>query len=608
MELREVLDVISQVASALSAAHQAGIIHRDIKPENIMLRRDGLIKVLDFGLAKLADHTGAAARQEEMDTEAPTMTKVVKTEPGIVMGTASYMSPEQARGLEVDARSDLWSLGIVLYEMVAGRLPFEGATTSDVIATILHREPPSLLLYRSDMPAEVERIVEKALTKEKEERYQLAKELSVDLKRLKQRLEIGAELERSIMPEEGAGRASGPLGREPALSGTTAAAAAPTAEASAAHTLSSAEYLVGEIKRHKRGAVAALAALIIVVAGISLGWYKFASRSRPSVKPTAPLQTMKITRLTSNGKATDAAISPDGKYVVHVVDDGGQQSLWMQQVATSSNVQIVAPADVLYAGLTFSRDGNYVYYVKWDKKTLPVLYQMPVLGGVTRKLIVDINSTVTFSPDDKQLAFTRGYPDTRWESALMVANADGTAEQKLAVRKDPDFFPTHALWESPAPAWSLDGKVIACPAGRADASGSYMTVVEVSVADGAVKPITSQRWWEVGQIAWQRDGSGLVLTAREQSSSPFQIWYLSYPGGEVHRITNDLNDYRGMSLTADFQQFQGSAMKPGAIASLEKAYVAHDLQMQYLKVDPDYDSLRSDPRFQDLMRRVGLPQ
>src|SRR5712691_5441757 len=282
MELREVLDVTSQVASALSAAHQAGIVHRDIKPENIMVRKDGLVKVLDFGLAKLADETEVAAKQPETDAEAPTKTKVVNTEPGVVMGTASYMSPEQARGLGVDERTDIWSLGVMLYEMVAGRLPFEGATTTDVLTMILHREPPSLLLHRSDVPAELERIVEKALTKEKEERYKLAKELSVDLKRLKQRLEMEAELERSITPEEEARRASGQVvatSREPAISGTTQAAAiAPTAETSAAHTVSSAEYVIGEIKRHRRRVALVLAAVVIVTAFAAFKY--FGSRSR----------------------------------------------------------------------------------------------------------------------------------------------------------------------------------------------------------------------------------------------------------------------------------------------------------------------------------------
>jgi serine/threonine protein kinase/tetratricopeptide (TPR) repeat protein len=281
IELREVLDVAQQVASALAAAHQAGIVHRDIKPDNIMLRRDGLIKVLDFGLAKLVDDRDAAARSEGIETEAPTKTRVVNTEPGLVMGTASYMSPEQARGLGVDARTDIWSLGVVLYEMVAGRLPFEGTTTSDVIATILHREPPSLLLYRSDMPPEVERIVEKTLTKEREERYQLAKDLGLDLKRLKQRLQVEAELERSITPEEGTRRASTRLvagsGR-PTISGDTGAGAAKqTAEASAAHTTSSAEYIVSEIKRHKKSAALVLVGVIVATSAAIFFYFKSAS-------------------------------------------------------------------------------------------------------------------------------------------------------------------------------------------------------------------------------------------------------------------------------------------------------------------------------------------
>jgi len=275
-ELREVLDVTSQVASALAAAHEAGIVHRDIKPENIMLRRDGLIKVLDFGLAKLADEADSGARQEAIETEAPTKTRMVNTEPGMVMGTAGYMSPEQARGLEVDARSDIWSLGVVLYEMVSGRLPFEGTTTSDVIATILHRQPPSLLLHKSDVPAELERIVEKALTKEREERYQLAKDLGLDLKRLKQRLEVEAELERTITPEEGArGVSAQPgvgSGRSTPSGATVTAAAGQTTGASTVQTTSSAEYLIGEIKRHKRG-VGLTFGLVVVVAAVSLFFY-----------------------------------------------------------------------------------------------------------------------------------------------------------------------------------------------------------------------------------------------------------------------------------------------------------------------------------------------
>ncbi len=167
LSLREALDVALQVASALAAAHKAGVVHRDIKPENVMVRGDGIVKVLDFGIAKLTERHPLTA-----DTEAPTRA-LVNTGPGTVMGTVSYMSPEQARGLPVDERTDIWSLGVMLYEMVAGRVPFEGETATDVLATILHHEPTSLLLHRRDVPVELERIVEKALAKDSEERYQV---------------------------------------------------------------------------------------------------------------------------------------------------------------------------------------------------------------------------------------------------------------------------------------------------------------------------------------------------------------------------------------------------------------------------------------------------
>jgi eukaryotic-like serine/threonine-protein kinase len=288
MDLRETLGICSQIADALSAAHEAGIVHRDIKPENVMLRRDGYVKVLDFGLAKLADETVSATK--DVSTEAPTRTAVLQTDPGVVMGTASYMSPEQARGLEVDARSDVWSLGVVLYEMVAGKLPFAGPTTTDVLSMILHREPPSLLLYQSSLPAELERIVEKALAKERDERYQTAKDFSVDLKRLKQRLEVEAELERSITPEEEARRASGlALGiRQIDSAGTTqTSAATPTAEASAAHTISSAEYVVGELKRHKLATLSV--ATLVLVSLAAVAYFAFFSKRSQAISSVAIL-------------------------------------------------------------------------------------------------------------------------------------------------------------------------------------------------------------------------------------------------------------------------------------------------------------------------------
>jgi predicted ATPase/serine/threonine protein kinase len=197
MRISEVLDISIQLASALGAAHAAGILHRDIKPENIMVRRDGYIKILDFGVAKLTDQLSA-----EEDTEAPfSVRPLIRTKPGEVLGTASYMSPEQIRGLTVDARTDIWSAGAVLYEMIAGHRPFEDQTTSDVIALILQKEPPPLACYAPDVSAELARIVMKALRKHRSERYQTANDMAIDLKSLKQQLEFEDKIERAMLPE-----------------------------------------------------------------------------------------------------------------------------------------------------------------------------------------------------------------------------------------------------------------------------------------------------------------------------------------------------------------------------------------------------------------------
>jgi serine/threonine-protein kinase len=286
IDLRDALGLMSQVADALSVAHEAGIVHRDIKPENLMVRRDGYVKVLDFGLAKLAHETATSAA--DPNSEAPTRVAPVNTEPGMVMGTASYMSPEQARGVDVDARSDIWSVGVVLYELVAGKLPFEGSTTTDVLAMILHREPPSLLLYQSSLPLELERIVEKALAKDRGARYQTAKDLSVDLKRLKQHLEVEAELERSITPEEESRRTRPGAGVGVAVTAMRSrTVATPTNQATVAHTVSSAEYVVGEIKRHKIAAVSVLAVIVASLAAVV--YYSYLVRRPAGITSVAVL-------------------------------------------------------------------------------------------------------------------------------------------------------------------------------------------------------------------------------------------------------------------------------------------------------------------------------
>ncbi|MEO7971109.1 MAG: protein kinase [bacterium] len=264
MDVAEILDIAVQVAGALEEAHSAGIIHRDIKPDNIMIRRNGYVKVLDFGLAKL---TESSIDRSSSDGEASTRV-LVHTDAGVVMGTSHYMSPEQARGKPVDVRSDIWSLGVVLYEMVAGRTPFEGETSTDVLVSITQKEAPPLARFAPNVPAELDWIITKALRKDRDERYQTIKELLTDLRRLKQKIEFEAELERSVSPDT---LSRSNVGAVAAIS-TASGGIAATAEATATPVPSSAEYIVSEIKRHKTGA-GIIAALFVLVVGAGVFFY-----------------------------------------------------------------------------------------------------------------------------------------------------------------------------------------------------------------------------------------------------------------------------------------------------------------------------------------------
>ena len=540
LKISEALDVATQVAAALAEAHQEGVIHRDIKPENIMLRPDGYVKVLDFGIAKLTEGP------QSMETEAPTLLKV-QTQPGMVLGSAHYMSPEQARGLAVDERTDIWSLGVVLYEMIAGRVPFGGETSSDCIAAILEKEPPALARYVHDVPESLDVIVTTALTKDRDERYHSAKQLLGALRRLRQRLDASAEIERSQAPQSSGFSTTTTSGQAAARVSSEASQTQPIT-----HSTSSAEYIATTIQRHKTGAVVMLALLLIVLVGGCFGLYKLLTQSKPTVP--AP----KFTALTTGGRAADqlidglVTISPDGKYVTYAaLDEHSQSSLWVKQISTNNQVQLVPPAPCYYAGTTFSPDGEFVYYVrKLADEINPTLYRIPVIGGEPVKVLDNVWSTVGFSPDGKRFAFVRNELAGREEGhKLMLANTDGSGEPSVLTEvKPPQFFP-----EETAPSWSPDGKLIAI-ALETKAGLITHTVVGASAADGKLSPLTSQTWPDMGRVLWLPDGSGLIFTASpSQNSTEAQVWYLSYPEGKARRITNDLNGYGGISLgvTAD---------------------------------------------------------
>lgn len=739
IELREALDIASQVAAALAAAHQAGIVHRDIKPENIMVRKDGFVKVLDFGLAKLANEPGL--KIEETDPEARTKTKVINTEPGVVMGTASYMSPEQARGLEVDERTDLWSLGAVLYEMVSGRLPFEGATTTDVLSMILHREPPSLLLHRPDLPAELERIMEKTLTKQKDERYQLAKDLGLDLKRLKQRLELEAELERSITPEEEYRRRSmasesGARSSHPSAA-TRAAQVAPTSEASAIHTTSSAEYVVGELKRHKLAAGVALA--VIIVAGIAT----FAYFTRSSGSTSEAISSIAILPFANVGGDQNMEYLSDGlsESLINSLSQLGHLKVISRgsvfkykgkdvdpvEVARVLNVQAIVTGRVIQLGdqlqvsaeLVDVRDKTQLWGEQYKRKASDLLnvqteisqqiaeklrlrltnaeQQHLVKGAVAnpqaydlllkarffsskasseniRRAIEYCNQAIAIDPN-----YASAYAELAAAYRLLAVNSfvdpkEATPKAEAAVRKalelDDNLAEAHTelagiklnVWDWAGAerefrrAIELNPNLVLAYNGYAHYLGAVGRHEEAIAAikrareldplrinvnanvgyryyfarqyDQAINELKNTLEMDPNSsythalLGYAYAAKGEFDKAIEEYKTLLQLegsttsgqCYLGYALAKAGRRTEAEAILKELKTTKEYVSpgelavlYAGLGDKEGALASLEKAYADHDLQMLFLKEDPHYDSLRSEPRFEELMRKVGLP-
>lgn len=284
-----------------------------------------------------------------------------------------------------------------------------------------------------------------------------------------------------------------------------------------------------------------IAATAVVLTIAAFGVYRFTRTDRPRNKVAVPFGEINFTRLTNSGRATMAAMSPDGRYIVHVSKDAEGESLWLKQVVTQSNVQIAPPAPISYWGLTFSPDGEYIYCVTAESnKGDTTLSMIPVLGGAPRRLPVGPHGPVSFSPDGKSLAFIDGRKD---EFRLYVADKYGGAPRLVASRAGSEKFIDIAV----GPAWSPDGNEIACAVRKYDANGYFNSVIAISVKDGSERSLTSRRWSEVGQVAWLPDSTGLIISARESTSAPFQIWQLRGSEGDLRRVTNDLNDYRGIS-------------------------------------------------------------
>jgi len=507
LDIETLLSVAIEIADALDAAHSSGIIHRDIKPANIFVTKRGHSKILDFGLAKVA--SGSAGHEATLTGDAD----AYLTSPGTAVGTVAYMSPEQARGKDLDARSDLFSFGAVLYEMATGRLPFAGDTSAVIFDAILNRDPVPVLEVNPGLPPRLEELIRTALEKDRDLRYQGANEMRAELKRLKRDTSSGKV--RHVA--SGSGDAMVTPGSGPSVAAPSSGQVAAAAQHGAAR------------KALLAGAV------VVLLAVIGFGTYKYATRSRGF-----NLQNMQIAPLTNNGKAERLAISPDGRYVGWVVRDGEKQSLWVRQVATGSDAQVLAPEEVSFEGVTFSPDGDYLYFVRSEKATFNFsnLYQMPSLGGAATQIVKDVDTGASFSPDGKQITYVRGAPDKGlWN--LMIASSDGSGERTLA-----SFHSFIGRIFIASPTWSPDGKSIALPLVEFG-SGAHPVLKIVSVADGTGRDLfLPEVGSALGPAVWLPDGDGLLMTIRDSTpGARGQIWFVSSPGGEARRFTNDPTDY-----------------------------------------------------------------
>jgi serine/threonine protein kinase/Tol biopolymer transport system component len=466
MTLLEAIDIAVQVASALATAHAAGIIHRDIKPENMMLRQDGIVKVLDFGLAKLTERW----RKDDVDRDAATQA-FVHTEPGSVVGTTAYLSPEQARALEVDPRTDIWSLGVVLYEMITGRGPFKGETPSDTSAAILTAEPPPLAEYVPDIPAEIERIVRKALQKKRDERYQTVKDMLLDLKSLRRELDVSAAIQRSGTPSYTSGltRPAISTGPPPLTNQTS--------------------LLTKQYGLNRKAQLGAGGLLLLIVAGV--GWYWWRHRDADVNRIGALTVTQLVGRKNGLGEtgARHARFSPDGKFIAYASPKGNGVAIWLKQLGTgepfanqgempAASSPIWSPDGLQIAFLSKGESQNGIWTMAAFGGS-PTLLKS--LDGYTRELIAwtktgkiyfvrngnlyslniatqDISSPITLtsaagdrefaiSPNEDRIAFT---DLVNGQSDLWVAPLSGSAPTRVTNDSAPDSNPV----------WTSDGKAI----------------------------------------------------------------------------------------------------------------------------------------------------
>jgi eukaryotic-like serine/threonine-protein kinase len=518
-ELRKLLKYLQQVVEGLAKAHAAGIVHRDLKPDNIMITRDEYAKILDFGLAKLIEPQIPIGTGISVSSEVGTAIRAQQSLTGIVMGTAGYMSPEQAQGKvnEIDQRSDIFSFGCILFEAVTRHRPFADDSLIKTLHKVVYETAPLIKDFNPSAPADLQRIVHRCLAKDRDERYQTIDDVAIELMEVRQRPAGAAEINTSL-------RSSGSnvtlFRRTTNQSGTS---------------IDTAEYLVSGIKRHKRRAI--IAAVMGAIAITAVIWLLLQGGAGPN-----PIQRVSLKRLTPDIHAIDPTLSPNGEYLAYVKFEKGQKSIWLKSMMAGNAVQTMPPNIEGYNNLQFSPDGKHLYYLTSHRDSPNgTICRVSTFGGIPQDIARDVFSPFALSPDGKQLSFVRA-------QSLVVVEVDSQSERELSkLTSGTEYF---VIWGSQL-SWSPDGSRIVVCGWSKEKGHHHAALFEISVSDGERRILPTPDWNMIEDVTWLADGASLLVTAREKEGEPFQIWRVAYPNGETSHVTEDSNNYTGISLTAD---------------------------------------------------------